>query len=228
MKKIYCVIPAFNEEKNIINTIKQVKEHVDEVIIIDDGSTDKTSELANTQGVSVIKHVINRGQGASLQTGNEYAIKMGADIIVHFDADGQFLANEINDVVKPIIESNHDVVLGSRFLGKKSNIPWTKEYIIFPIANLFNKIFLGVNLTDPQNGFRAMSSRFLNKIFIENDGSAHCSEILFKAFRNKYKIAEVPVTVIYKDYGQNILKGKGRGSGGIRIIKDLIWGKLIN
>jgi len=226
--KIFCIIPAYNEEKNIAKVIGEVKHFVDEVVVVDDCSADKTFEQAMTQNVSVLRHVINRGQGAALQTGNEYALNHGADIIVHFDADGQFLAKEIKDVVQPIIDDEADVVLGSRFMGIDSNMPWSKKYIIMPIARLVNKIFLKSTLTDPQNGFRVLSRAAAQKITIMNDGSAHCSEILHKIYRYKLRVKEVPITVVYNEFGQTLLGGKGRGKGGIRILKDLFISFLID
>ncbi len=220
-KIIFCVIPALNEEKTIIQVIQNVKQYVDEIIVVDDGSTDDTSLLAKAGGAIVLRHIINIGQGAALQTGNEYAIQNGANIIVHFDADGQFLANEINDIVKPIIEFNYDIVFGSRFLSKKSNMPWQKKYLILPLARIINKLFFGVNLTDPQSGFRALKKVAAEKIDIRHNDMAHCSEILMKSFENNFKITEVPITVIYYNFGQKF-------SGGIRIIKDILLGKLIN
>ncbi|MDD5031850.1 MAG: glycosyltransferase family 2 protein [Patescibacteria group bacterium] len=219
--KIICVIPAYNEEETISEVIAKVKPLVSEVVVVDDGSSDRTKELAEIQGVKVLSHFINRGQGAGLETGNQYALKEGADIIVHFDADGQFLAEEIKDMVLPIAKGEADIVFGSRFLGKKSNLPPFKKYAIIPLAHLVNKIFTGSNLTDPQNGFRAMSRKAAEKIKIEQDGMAHNTEIISKAFASGLKIKEIPVTVIYHNFGQ-------RFSGGLKIVKDLILARLIN
>jgi glycosyltransferase involved in cell wall biosynthesis len=218
--KIYCVIPAYNEEKTILEVVNSVKKYVDEIIIVDDGSIDKTYELAKTLNVNVLQHIINRGQGAALQTGTEYALRNGADIIVHFDADGQFLAEDINEVVEPIKSGKYDVVFGSRFLDRKSQIPWAKRNIIMPLARLVNKVFVGINLTDPQSGFRAYTREVALKIKIKQDGMAHCSEILQKVTRNDFKIKEVPIKVIYNNFGQ-------RFSGGIKILKELLIGALI-
>ncbi len=218
---IFCIIPAYNEEKTITKVIEDVKPFADKIVIVDDCSSDKTFELAKAQNVIVLKHVINRGQGAALQTGNEYALNNGADVVVHFDADGQFLAEEIKDITKPILDGETDVVFGSRFLEKKSDIPKLKKYIIFPAARLINKIFLGVKLTDPQSGFRAMNRKTAESIKIEQDGMAHCSEILNKSFKNKLRIKEVPITVIYNDFGQKF-------GGGVKILKDLLLGKFLN
>lgn len=217
--KIFCVIPAYNEAQNVITVINKVKPLVDELVIVDDCSSDETFELAKTTSASVLRHIINRGQGAALQTGNDYALNHGADIIVHFDSDNQFLAEEIKDVIQPIIAGQADIVFGSRFLGKKSNLPKFKKNIIMPLARAINKAFFDINLSDPQNGFRAMSAKVAREIKIENDKMAHCNEILIKAFKNKYRVQEVPITVIYHEFGQKF-------SGGIRIIKDLIYKKL--
>lgn len=226
--KIFCIVPAFNEGENITKTIKEVKKYVSNVVVVDDCSSDDTYNKAKTSGVFVLRHMINRGQGAALQTGNEFAMQKGAEVVIHFDADGQFLASEIEDILTPIKNGEADIVFGSRFLGKESNMPFFKKQIIMRLGRLVNKIFLGLNFTDPQNGFRAMNKKALKKIKIKNDGSAHCSEILTKAVRNNLRLKEVPVFVHYHDFGQGIFSGKGRGMGGIRIIKDLILGKLIN
>ena len=226
--KTFCIIPAYNEEINIAKVIKDVIPYVDTIVVIDDCSCDNTYIEAKKAGATVLRHVINRGQGAALQTGNEYAIKHGADVIVHFDADGQFLAKEISMAILPLVNKEVDVVLGSRFLEKKSNMPFTKKYFIMPIARLVNKIFLKSTLTDPQNGFRVLSRDAAMRIVIMNDGSAHCSEILHKIYKYKLRVKEVPITVIYNDFGQSLLGGKGRGMGGVRILKDLFLSYLID
>lgn len=227
-KKIYCIIPAFNEAGVIAKVIEGVKPFVTQVVVIDDCSSDNTSEEARKTGVKVLRHVINRGQGAALQTGNEYALKYGADIIVHFDADGQFMASDIKEAVLLIANDEAEVVLGSRFLGKESNMPWTKRYLIMPIARLVNKILFQSNLSDPQNGFRVLSRVAAEKIIINNDGSAHCNEILHKIFHYKLRVKEIPITVVYNEFGQTLFGGKGRGKGGFRIIKDLFLSFLID
>lgn len=219
--KIFCVIPAWNEEKKIFNVVNEVERYVDRVIVVDDGSLDQTVEVLKKTNATVLRHVINRGQGAALQTGNEFSFQNGADIVVHFDADGQFLATEIKEVIQPLLSGECDIVFGSRFLGKKSELPFWKEFFIMPLAHLVNKIILGRTLTDPQGGFRALNREALQKITITQRGMAHCSEIIYKAFKNKLRIKEVPITVIYDEFGQSF-------GGGIRIIKDLLLAKLLD
>ncbi len=225
--KIFCIIPSYNEQDRIKKTISDVKKIIKNIVVIDDGSSDKTYEKAKETGVTVLKHVINRGQGAALQTGNKFAYDNGAEIAVHFDADGQFLANEIPRLLKPLLRNKCDISLGSRFIGGAPKMPWTKKYILFPIARLVNYVLLGVKLTDPQSGFRAFNRKAMENIAIEQDGSAHCSEILYKAKLNGLKIKEAPMTVIYNEYGQSLFKGKGRKKGGIQIIKDLLLAKIM-
>ncbi|MFH1413014.1 MAG: glycosyltransferase family 2 protein [bacterium] len=218
--KVFCVIPAFNEAKHISN-IAKVKEKVNEVILVDDCSDDNTLELAKQRNVTVLHHIVNRGQGAALRTGTNYAINHGSDqdIIVHFDADGQMRAEDIHKVIEPL-KHRADIVFGSRFLDNSTKMPRFKKHVIMPLAKLVNKIFLNVNLTDPQSGFRAMTIEAAKKLNWQQDGMAHCSEILLLAHKRKLKITEVPITIIYKNFGQKL-------SGGVRIIKDLIIAKLI-
>lgn len=217
--KIFCIIPAYNEEKNISLVIDNLKKYNYQIVVIDDCSTDKTQQIAKNKGIIVLKHLINRGQGAALETGNQYALNQQADIVVHFDGDGQFLAEEISDLINPLINNQADIVFGSRFLSKKSQMPLLKKKIIMPLARLVNQI-IGVKSSDPQIGFRALNKRALEKIKIENDGMAHCSEILFKAHQLNLRIKEVPTTVIYQRFGNNF-------SGGLKIIKDLLIKKVL-
>ncbi|MEA3463649.1 MAG: glycosyltransferase family 2 protein [Patescibacteria group bacterium] len=231
--KIFCIIPAYNEEKTIIEVINSVKPLVDQVAVVDDGSTDKTFELATEQiGAAdseapnlplavVLHHIINRGQGAALKTGTEYALRNGADIIIHFDADEQFLADDIASIVQPIKNGIADVVFGSRFLNKKSNMPFLKKNLILPLAKIVSRIFFNIKMTDPQSGFRAMSARVARKIDWQQDQMAHCSEILFAVNQAGCKIKEVPITVIYHSFGQRFFDG-------FKILKDLFLAKIVN
>lgn len=219
--KITCVIPAYNEAQHISSVITKLKKFVDEIIVIDDASSDKTASEASQAGAIVARHIINRGQGAALRTGTQLALDRGSDIIIHFDADDQFQAEDIPEMIKPIIANQADAVLGSRFLTKKSNLPKIKKYLVMPLARLVNRLLFNIRLSDPQSGFRALNRQSAQKLKIENDGMAHCSEIIYRLFKNKNRITEVPITVIYHEYGQKL-------SGGFKIIKDLLIQKLIN
>lgn len=219
--KIFCVIPAWNESKNIVPVLNAVKPLVAEVVVVDDGSTDNTCELAEASGVTVLKHIINRGQGAALRTGTEYALANGAEIIVHFDADGQFLAQEIGDLTAPIIRGQAEMVFGSRFLDKHSAMPGVKKNLILPLARLVNRIFLKIKTTDPQSGFRAFSRRAAAIVKWQQDDMAHCSEIISAASRSGLAIKEVPMTVIYHHFGSGFRRG-------FKILKDLFITRLIN
>jgi len=213
-----CIIPAHNEEENIQKTVQEAKKYIDTVLVVNDGSKDKTKELSKKTDAIVINHTINRGQGSALETGNEYARRNNFDLVIHFDADGQFLAKEIPEIIEPL-KNGYDVSFGSRFLGKKSKMPWIKKHIIMRIGKAINYVFLGVKTTDPQSGFRAMNRKALEKIKIENDGMAHCSEILAKTHKENLLFKEVPITVIYNEFGQSF------GSG-FKTLKDLIIHKI--
>lgn len=221
--KIFCVIPAFNEAGSISRVIAEVKPLVDRVVMVDDGSADNTFKLARAAGAIALKHIINRGQGAALRTGTEYCLDQGADIIVHFDADGQFLSQDIGQVIEPIKDGRAQIVFGSRFLNGQGRVamPFLKKYAIMPLARAVNRIFFKLNLSDPQSGFRAMSAAAAKKISWRQDRMAHCTEIMFAVKRSGLKVAEVPITVIYHQFGQNF-------SDGLKIIKDLFLGLLMS
>lgn len=222
MFKIFTVIPAYNEEKNIGKVIRDIKAYFPEIeaVVVDDGSRDNTKKIAKESGAIVLHHIINRGQGAALQTGNEFAIKNGADVIVHFDGDGQHKIDDIRKLIKPILDGDAQVVLGSRFLGKKSNIPLTKKFFILKPALLVNYLFTGIILTDAHNGLRAMTAEAAKKIIIVQDKMAHNTEIISEIKRNNLKYKEVPVEIIYSEYGQGFFDG-------LKILKDLVIKKVL-
>ena len=220
--KIIVVVPAYNEAEKIGEVVKDIKKVIENIIVVDDGSTDQTGEIAKAAGVIVLTHLINRGQGAALQTGINFALAQGAEIIVTFDADGQLLAPEIDQVVKPLLLGEVDVVLGSRFLNKINKIPRDKK-IILRLAVLVTRLYTGLKLTDTHNGFRAMSRQAAEKIKIQQDGMAHASEILEQIKKCSLRFKEVPVTMRYTEY--SIKKGQ-KLSNSFRIILDLIIGRI--
>jgi glycosyltransferase involved in cell wall biosynthesis len=219
--KVTCVIPTYNEAASLATLINNLKEVVDQIIVVDDASVDNTLEILKPLPVDVLRHVVNRGQGAALKTGTMQALKSGADVIVHFDADGQFRIEDIARLVEPIKANKADVVFGSRFLDNTTVMPSFKKRIIMPLARLVNRWLFNIRLTDPQSGFRAFSRRAAMEIDWDQDRMAHCSEILVAAHRSGLALTEVPITVIYKDFGQ-------RFSGGFKILRDLFFAKMNN
>lgn len=220
--KVFVVIPAYNEEKIIKKVIFEVQRFCTDIIVVDDGSKDKTFEIAKACNVLVLRHTINRGQGAALKTGIDFALLNKADIIVTFDADGQMSAADIPKLIDPIVKKQADIVLGSRFLQNKTNIPGLRR-VVLKMALIFTRFTTGLKLTDSHNGFRAMTASCAKSIEIRQDKMAHASEILNEIARKKLKYVEVPVEINYTEYS---LKKGQKLSGAIKILVDLFLGKF--
>jgi len=220
--KIFVVVPTLNESKTIGRIVAELKPYSDAVVVVDGNSSDNTVELAENAGAVVLRHIINRYQGAALRTGTYYAIENSEsdnDIIVHFDADGQMRAVDVPKVIEPIKQGLADVAFGSRFLDNSTKMPFLKKYIIMPVAKVINRS-MGIKLTDPQSGFRTFTVGVARQLDFQQDGYAHCSEILTQVHKKKFRIVEVPITVIYNRFGLSF-------GGGFRIIKDILIAKLI-
>jgi glycosyltransferase involved in cell wall biosynthesis len=196
-----AVIPALNEATRIGAVVAAVRPYVNRVIVVDDGSTDTTAEVAATKGAQVVRHILNRGQGAALKTGTLAALADGADVIVHIDADGQHDPTAIPALMNPIIHDEADVVFGSRFLGISPRGMPAVRRMYFHAARVFNTLLLGIprTITDPQSGARALSRAAAEHIDFCQDGPAHCSEILKKVTRSTLRWREVPVLVRYTE-----------------------------
>jgi len=221
MDKVFIAIPAYNEEKTIAKVIEDLLQaDYKNIIIIDDGSKDETVNIVKKYPVYLCQHQLNCGQGAALRTGTEFALKNKADVIVHFDADGQHQVKDINNFIIKIKEG-YDIVIGSRFLGDSyNNIPFTKRYFIHKPAIIFNWFFTGLKMTDAHSGFRALSRKAAKQIRITLNRMAHSTEIPGEVIKNQLKFAEVPIDVIYNDYGQKF-------SDGFKIIADLLKHKIL-
>ncbi|MFH0874117.1 MAG: glycosyltransferase family 2 protein [Candidatus Komeilibacteria bacterium] len=217
---IYIVIPAYNvADRRLRAVLEQLRTLPYQVVVVDDGSGDATAEIAR-EFTTVISHPLNRGQGAALLTGMRYALQQGAEIIVHFDADGQMDPNDIAAMIAPLQQNEElDLVLGSRFL-QVNNIPWTKKYLLQKPALIFQHLTSGLRLTDVHNGFRAFRATAAARLDIRQDRMAHASEIIMQIKRHGWRYQEVPVTIRYYDYGQGLV-------GGLRIIGDLLKQRLI-
>ena len=200
---IYILIPAYNEAEKIESVISGLKnEGYSNILIVDDGSKDKTRQKALKAGAQVLTHIINRGQGSALKTGIAYLREnMSPDIIVTFDADGQHQAKDIERLIQPILEEKIDIVLGSRFLKKKSNAPFLRKTILK--AGIFFTNFISkIQLTDTHNGLRALGRNAINSIEISHRGMEHASDIIDEITKNNLSYKEVPVEIIYSDYSK--------------------------
>lgn len=221
--RIFAVIPAYNEQSVIGQVVSQVKNLVNEVVVVDDGSQDGTGHVAGENGARVLHHLVNRGQGAALRTGTDWAVAQGADIVVHIDADGQHEPLELKQLLEPVLKGEAEVAIGSRFLKKENRIPAARR-LILKAAILFTWFFSGIKLSDAHNGFRVLSRRAASLINISQDRMAHASEIIDEISRNKLIYREIPVSVKYTAYSL----GKGQRSWALfKIARDLLLGKFL-
>ncbi len=205
-QNIYIVIPAFNEAASIGKVIQDLFSFgYKNIVVVDDGSTDKTAEIVKKFNIFLIRHPVNMGPGAAIKTGIDFALLNGADIIVTFDADGQHLARDIYELAKPIIMNNVEITLGNRFLNSTSKVPIFKKIILKAGAMLMFLMY-GILSSDSHNGLKAISRSAALKIDIKSNGWEYCSEIIEEIMLKKIKYQEVPVTVKYTDY--SIKKGQ--------------------
>lgn len=221
--KLMAVIPAYNTEEMVAEVVAAVRPLVDSVIVVDDGSRDATAGKARAAGALVVRHLVNRGQGAALQTGMDLALHLDADVIVHVDSDGQHPTHQIPQLVAPIIAGDADVVLGSRFLDNTSNVPAGRR-LLLKAGGIFTRIMSGLSITDPHSGFRALSRAAAQKIKLRQDRMAHASEFLQLLSRHELRYREIPVTIRYTEYSM----AHGQSSwNAIRIVIDLIKGSIL-
>ncbi len=198
-------IPAYNEQRlieRVINTLPKKIEGIEkiDVLVVDDGSTDTTSQNAKMTGAKVLKHILNRGLGGALKTLFSYAKNENYDILVTFDADGQHNPSDIPKLIKPIIKSEKDVTVGSRWKLSK-NIPLSR-LIINKFANIITFLLFSIWTTDSQSGLRAFNKKAIKLINLQSDGMEVSSEFFREIYRNKLAFREVPVEVKYTSYSQ--------------------------
>ncbi|MBN2053157.1 glycosyltransferase family 2 protein [Candidatus Woesearchaeota archaeon] len=222
-KNIWFVIPAYNEGKSIGRVVGELrKAGYSNLIVIDDGCKDNTFKAAKKAGAITLKHFINRGQGATLRTGIEYALSNGADYIVTFDSDGQHRIEDLPAMLEPVVSGKVDVTLGSRFLTK-TNMPIGRK-ILLKGSVLVQMIFYGVRLSDAHNGYRVMSRKAAQMIRIDSDRMEHASEIVEEIVKKKIKYKEVPVIIRYTGYSMR--KGHGSFKGALKIFFKMMMRRL--
>lgn len=195
--KVAIGIPAFNEEKNIEQIILQLQKITDTIIVCNDGSQDSTGSIIKKLGIIVINHPKNLGYGASIRSIFLKAKEIDCDVLLTFDADGQHRIEDIESVLLPIKNQQADIVIGSRFLEKNEQVPGYRKIGIKAITKVTNA-YSGKELTDSQSGFRAYTKKVLEECTPVESGMSVSTEILMKAFKNNFKIVEVPIVVLYE------------------------------
>lgn len=214
--KTILVLPVFNEERYIGEVVNKAKAYVDEVIVVDDGSSDHSFERAREKGAKVVRHPLNLGKSAALKTGAEAAIEEQADIIVFMDSDGQHQAEDLPKFIQMVESGEADLAIGVRVGGDK--MPFTRK----AGNNLLEwmlKVFYGLSIRDIQSGFRAFKAKDYPKLVWESKGYHADAEITVRAAQKKMQCREVEIKTIYNDpyKGMTLLDGLGL------ILRVLLW-----
>jgi len=218
----YVVIAAYNEGAVIARVVAGVRRAGYRAVVVDDGSRDITAVAAQTAGATVIPHPFNLGQGAALQTGIDYALTQGAQVVVTFDADGQHRPSDIGRLVAGLTEERAEFVLGSRFLGQSPSLPPLRR-LLLRAATVFTRLTTGLQLTDTHNGLRAMTRRGARAIRLRQNRMAHASELLSQIGSSGLRYVERPVTVDYTAY--SLAKGQSMRDA-VFILLDLFARRL--
>jgi glycosyltransferase involved in cell wall biosynthesis len=222
MPRITAIIPAYNEELAIGSVVINTSAYVDQIIVVDDGSTDKTALIAEKAGAQVIRHQQNMGKGAALKTGFNKVKNTG--IIVTMDSDGQHNPAEIPKLIQPIENGEADIVNGSRYLDKKATETPAYRRVGQTVLDKATNINSGLSITDSQSGFRAFAAYTIPAFKFKESGFSIESEMLTDATEFDYKIMEVSIGVSYNNHNGNIHK-KNPFSHGIgvlvRILQDM-------
>ena len=200
---VCIILPAYNEApviEQVLDSLKKQKLKA-KIVVIDDGSTDETAKIARKKEVGVLRHVLNRGLGGALGTGLAFAKKAGADIAVTLDSDGQHDPADIKRVVKPILDGKADVVIGTRWKSNRGEIPFDRKVITIA-SNILTFFLFGILTSDSQSGFRAFSKKAIDTIIIRTQGMEVSSEFFGEIKKNKLRLAEVPIKVIYTPYSR--------------------------
>lgn len=215
-------MPAYNEGASVSTAVKGALACFDTVVVIDDGSADDTAPQAGDAGALVIRHPVNLGQGAALQTGFQWALQNGAEWVVTLDSDGQHDPQDAVRLLNAAVQADADAALGSRFMGSTVGMPNSRRWLLRG-ALAFQNLTSGIRLSDVHNGLRVLSHRMLEKISITQDRMAHASEIVAQLGASGLKVIEGPVTIRYTEYSL----GKGQRSiGALHILLDLVIARL--
>ena len=216
--KIFAIIPAYNEESNIVSIIKKTKRYVGNIIVVDDGSNDKTKEVAENANAVVLRHIINLGKGATLKTGCDFAIRKGAKYMIVLDADAQHNPDDIPRFINKL--KKYDIVFSYRSVSSK--MPPVLRFGNWFISGIVRALH-GINLNDTQCGFRAFSKEAYRKIGWNSSDYSMESEMISNVGKQKLKYVQIPIQTVYSDRykGTTVIDG-------IKIVLNMVWWRLFN
>ena len=218
INKVWAVIPAYNEERDISAIVKKTKKYVEGIVVVDDGSRDKTRHAAEQANAIVLSHAINLGKGAALKTGCDFAVKKGAKFIVALDADAQHNPGNIPRFIEKL--KNNDIVFGYRKASSK--MPLVLRFGNWFISIVVNVLY-GIRLNDTQCGFRAFSKEAYKKIRWNASDYSMESEMISRAGKQRLKYVQIPIETIYSDRykGTTIIDG-------VKIVLNMVWWRAFN
>ncbi|MFG2903615.1 glycosyltransferase family 2 protein [Kitasatospora sp. NPDC092039] len=208
---VWLVIPAYNEGQVIADVVEGARKTFPNIVVVDDGSGDDSAKHIMETGAHLVRHPVNLGQGAALQTGLAYALAQpGAKYFATFDADGQHQTADVEKMVALLREGDVDVVLGSRFIEQNGQVPWIKRVVLRTAATV-SPTARKLKLTDAHNGLRVLNREAAGRLRITMNGMAHASEIVSYLAGSDLRVAELPVDILYTDYsrakGQSLING---------------------
>lgn len=216
--KIVAVIPAYNEASRIAAVVTGTLPYVDRVVVVDDGSADATAEVASRAGATVFRHPENCGAGAATMTGIDAGRSIGADVVVTLDADEQHDPRDIPLLLKPVLADQADIVFADRF-GRKNHIPFVR-LLFNAIGNIITFAVTGRWVNDSQCGFKVLGPRAVREITIRMSGYEFCTEIVRESVQRRWRVAQVPIKVLYSAY--TLAKGQSFANGVKTALKILL------
>jgi len=224
-RDVHVIVRAYNEATTLERVLDELVAAGYSVLVVDDGSRDGTSTIAARHAVRVVRHPVNLGPGAALQTGLEAALADGARRLATFDADGQHQLHDLAACLAALDAGAADVVFGSRFLrpGDRRSIPWPRRLLLRGSV-VVNALLTGHWMTDAHCGLRAMTRQAAARIHLRERGFAYASELVAEVRRHRLRLVEVPVTVRYTDY--SLRKGQ-TGWNAVNILLDYLTHKVL-
>lgn len=207
----WLIVPVYNEAEVVGDVVAEALQTFPNIVCVDDGSKDDSANIVLENGAHLVQHPVNLGQGAAIQTGVEYARKQpGASYFVTFDSDGQHQVTDVKRMVDTLRGDEADIVIGTRFHGDTSSIPWIKRAMLRTIVTLSPQLRT-MRLTDSHNGLRAFNRTVAEQFKITQNGMGHASEIIKMIGNRGWRVTEIPVTILYTEYsmkkGQSIING---------------------